>query len=171
MIRRGTRTLWLGRSVSTLAMLLFIAAHGHAQTVCDLPAGNNKSCITPAMNITMQVPNATRLSLTSSLALPNNDVKASDYAAGFKASGTVSLTAKSNTAANITITQSSSPATYSGFEWSTDGSTFNSPSTLFSTPGATGGLTKVITFRTKLLWANDTPGSYSQTLNFTITAP
>jgi len=171
MIQLVKQTRWRCRSVMFLATLLFVAAKAHAQTFCDLPSGNNKSCITPPMTITVQVPNATRLSMTSSLTPPNNDVKASDYTAGFKASGTVSLTAKSNVTANVTISQSSSPASYSGFEWATDGTTFTSPTTLFSTAGATAGLTKVITFRTKLLWAADVPGSYTQTLNFTITAP
>jgi hypothetical protein len=171
MIGQYSATRWLCRVASALAVTIVIAVPAHGQTFCDLPNGNNKTCTTPAMTITMQVPNATRLSLASSLALPNNDVKASDYVAGFKASGSVSLTAKSNTAANISITQSSSPASYSGFDWSTDGTTFNSPPTLFTTPGATAGLTKVITFRTKLQWASDTPGSYTQTLNFTIAAP
>lgn len=169
MISRGSPARW--RFVTVLTALLVGAVRMHAQTACTLPNGNNKTCTTLAMTVSMQVPNATRLSMTSSLTLPNNDVKASDYTAGFKASGTVSLTAKSNATANITMTQSPSPATYSGFEWSTDGTTFNSPSALFSTVGATSGLTKVITFRTKLLWASDTPGSYTQTLNFTITAP
>jgi hypothetical protein len=171
MIGQYTAARWLCRFASALAITIVVAAPAHAQTFCDLPNGNNKTCTTPAMTITMQVPNATRLSMMSSLTLPNNDVKASDYVAGFKASGTVSLTAKSNSTANISITQSSNPATYSGFEWSTDGTTFNSPSALFSTGGATAGLTKVITFRTKLQWASDTPGSYTQTLNFTIIAP
>jgi hypothetical protein len=167
-----SQTRWVWRAVVAAAALVLASAPAHAQTFsCDLPQGNNKDCTTSVINITMTAINATRLSLTSALALPNNDVKAADYGAGFKAAGTVTLVAKSNAAANITMASSTSPSTYSGVEWSTDGTTFTSPATLFSTGGATAGLSKVITFRTKLQWAADAPGNYTQTLNFTIASP
>ena len=161
---------WLHRPGLVLATILFVAGRADGQTFCDLPNGNNKSCVTPAMSITMQVPSATKLTLVSGMVFPNNDVKAADYTAGFKASGTVTLNAWSNTAASVSVT-SSAPAPYSGMIWSTDGTTFNSPSSLFATSGPTSNLQKVITFRTKLLWASDTPGAYTETLTFTISAP
>jgi hypothetical protein len=161
---------WLRRSGLALATILSIAERADGQTFCDLPNGNNKSCLTPAMSITMQVPSATKLTLASAMVFPNNDVKAADYTAGFKAAGTVTLNAWSNTAATVSVT-SSAPAPYSGMIWSTDGTTFSSPSSLFAMSGPTANLQKVITFRTKLLWASDAPGSYTETLTFTISAP
>jgi hypothetical protein len=167
---RADSRRWFWRSLA-LAALVFGAPRLRAQTVCDLPNGSNKSCITPAMNVTMQVLSATKLTLTSAVTFPNNDVKAADYTAGFKAAGTVTLNAWTNTSGQVTVTSAAAPATFSGMIWATDGVTFTSPSTLFSIAGPTSNLQKTITFRTKLSWTADTPGSYTETLTFTITAP
>jgi hypothetical protein len=121
--------------------------------------------------VLMNVVATTRLEMVSSLTPPNNDLTVADFSAGFKSIGTVQLTAKSNAAASISISSSTNPSGYSGVSWSTDGSHFTDPSTLFTTSGATAGLAKSITFRTKLAWAADAPGSYTQTINFTISAP
>ena len=170
MTGRSGSLRWWWHSLA-LAALIVVAPRLGAQTFCDLPNGNNKTCITPAMNITMQVISATKLTLTSAVTFPNNDVKAADYNAGFKAAGTVTLSAWSNTSGQVTVTSSAAPATFSGMTWATDGVTFTSPSTLFTMAGPTSNLQKTITFRTKLVWTADTPGSYTETLTFTISAP
>lgn len=164
-----TRLVWCTAVLTT--MLGARHAAGAQTTACTLANGNNKTCTTDNMVISMTVPKATMLTLTNSVTFPNNDVKAADYTAGFKAAGTASIVAKSNATANVTLTSSAAPASFSGYVWSTDGTTFNSPATVLTT-GATAGTTpKTITFRTKLQWGTDAAGSYTETLTFTITAP
>jgi hypothetical protein len=170
---RSRMTGHLCRAALALAAFAAVRTTAGAQTTaCSLPQGNNKTCTTNDMVISMTIPKATMLTLTNSATFPNNDVKAADYNAGFKAAGTVSFVAKTNAPANVTLT-SSAPAAFSGYVWSTDGgATFNSPATLLSIAGPTNGTTpKTVNLRTKLVWGTDAAGSYTETLTFTVTAP
>jgi hypothetical protein len=164
---------WAYRTAVAVAILAATERAAKAQTTsCTLPNGNNKTCTTTDMTISVTIPKATSLSLTNSVTFPNNDVRVADYTAGFKAAGSVSIVAKANAAASVTLTSSAAPATFSGYVWSTDATTFNSPASVLTIPAATSGTApKTITFRTKLAWGTDTAGSYTETLTFTITAP
>ncbi len=185
----GARSrLWLA-----CAMAPFAGVAAAAQTVsCTTGNGAKSSCPTPLpqLSFTLVVPRVVQLTLSaSSLNLINNNVSATDYEAGFKSAPSLTLTAFADTAAVITMaaatTNFTAPAGVtkpaSTLQASLDGTTFNGLTTAGTTVmaiaaggqghGTIGGKVQIIAFKTLLGYTSDPPGSYSLTINFTITAP
>jgi len=162
-----------------------------AQSVCTTGNGNNAQCsVSPQINFALTVPRVVQLTLSaSSLNLINNDVSATDYEAGFKSAPSLTVTAFADTAAVVTMsaatTNFTAPAgvtkAASTLQASLDGTTFNGLTTAGTTVltigaggqghGTIGGKVQIIAFKTLLGFTSDPPGSYSLTINFTITAP
>jgi len=180
--------LWLAG-----ALVSFASVAAAAQTVsCTTGNGAKASCPTPLPQIafTLVVPRVVQLTLSaSSLNLMNNDVSATDYEAGSKSAPSLTVTAFADTAAVITMaaatTNFTAPAGVtkpaSTLQASLDGTTFNGLTTAGTTVmtiaaggqghGTIGGKVQIIAFKTLLGYTSDPPGSYSLTINFTITAP
>jgi len=161
---------------------------------CTAGNGSTASC---SLNFTMAmtVNKTVRLEASSgSLSLANNDASAAEYVAGFKTQGSLTLTARANTGIAVTIAAATTNFSYAGsaspaptkaastLQWSTDNfatagvnlSTVAAtiiPSTGLGNAGATQATFRTLSFRTGLLWASDPPGTYTLTLNFTVTAP
>lgn len=185
-----------GRAIACLCTMLVIATPGnaHAQNSCNTGNGANASCsvdITAAMTVNKTV----RLEASAStLALASGDLSATDYAGGFKTAGSVVITARANTGIAVTLAAASANFSYSGstspaptkaastVSWSLNA--FSTAGTALSTgggtiiantgagnAGATAGTSATVSFRTNLGWTTDPPGTYSLTLNFTVTAP
>ena len=173
--------------------VLGVAAHQAAagQTVtCTTPNGANASCSTGQLSFSLTVPRVVQLTLSaSSLTLINGDAVAEDYEAGFKSSGSIVATAFADTGAVVALSAATvnftAPAGVtkpaSTLQFSLDGTTWSGLSTSGATVlsigaggqgiGTIGGKVQSIAFRTLLGYTTDPPGTYSLTLNFTITAP
>jgi hypothetical protein len=179
--------------------LLACTARGAAAQSCTTGNGAHDDCSggTGIISIpmAMTVGKTVRLEASaSSLALASGDLSAADYAAGFKTAGSISITARANTGIAVTLAAATTNFTYSGSVspaptkaastvlWSLN--SFATAGTALSTSGgtviantgsgnagATTGTTATVSFRTNLGWATDPPGTYSLTLNFTVTAP
>jgi cytochrome c1 len=144
----------------------------------------------------MTVIKMTRLEIVpSSLTLlASGDATVPDYEAGFKTAGSLGLTAYTNNGtggtpgASVTMAAATTNFAYSGtasptptkaastLQWSINsGGSWNNTTTaggtVLTAAGATAGTTQNVIFRTGLSWAADPPGTYTLTLNFTITAP
>ena len=170
--------------------LVAAVATATAQSPCTAGNGASKSC-TVTSTITMVVGKTTRLEVGStSLTLFNNTVSATDYVAGSKTAGSLSFTLRANAAANVTLSAATANFGYAGsaspaptksvstLQWSSNnGSSWNNMTTtgaqIATAAAATSGTTPAqpITFRTLLGWTSDPPGTYTVTLNLTITAP
>jgi hypothetical protein len=186
-----------GRVLAAFAAILVVGGFSDAwgqTTTCPITNnGKGASCST-SFSIAMTVQKTVMLDVDpSALTLPNLDVSSIDYAAGFKTAGSLALTGRTNdnsspggmavtiaaAAANFTYTGNASPApnkTVGTLQWSTNGgTTWNNTSqtgaTVLSTTAPTAGANQTVTFRTGLGWTTDPPGTYTLTLNFTITAP
>ncbi len=183
------QTLWL------LCALMPFASVAAAQTATcttgNANNGPNSQCdVSPQISFSLIVPRVVQLTLSaSSLNLINNNVSATDYEAGFKSAPSLTLTAFADTAAVITMaaatTNFTAPAGVtkpaSTLQASLDGTTFNGLTTAGTTVmaiaaggqghGTIGGKVQIIAFKTLLGYTSDPPGSYSLTINFTITAP
>jgi len=122
------------------------------------------------------------------------DATVPDYEAGFKTAGSLGLTAYTNNGTAptpgvaVTMAAATTNFGYSGtasptptkaastLQWSINsGGTWNNMTTaggtVLTAPGATAGTNQTVIFRTGLSWTADPPGTYTLTLNFTITAP
>jgi hypothetical protein len=161
------------------------------QTVsCTTGNGQNASCNTGQLAFALTVPRVVQVTLnTSSLTLINGNAVAEDYEAGFKASGSIVATAFADTGAVVTLSAAtanfSAPAGVtkpaSTLQFSLDGTTWSGLTTTGATVltigpggqgiGTVGGRVQSIAFRTLLGYTTDPPGTYSLTLNLTITAP
>jgi hypothetical protein len=179
-----------------MCAMLVISAVGnaHAQNSCNTGNGSSANCnvdITAAMTVLKTV----RLEASAStLALASGDLSAADYAGGSKTAGSVVITARANTGIAVTLSAASANFSYSGSAspvptkaastvlWSTNA--FATAGTALGTTGgtiiantgvgnagATAGASATVSFRTNLGWTTDPPGTYSLTLNFTVTAP
>jgi len=162
---------------------------------CTTGNGANASCTAP-FTITMTVIKMTRLEIApSSLTLlASGDATVPDYEAGFKTAGSLGLTAYTNNGTAptpgvaVTMAAATTNFGYSGtasptptkaastLQWSINsGGTWNNMTTaggtVLTAPGATAGTNQTVIFRTGLSWTADPPGTYTLTLNFTITAP
>jgi hypothetical protein len=165
----------------SVALATGLVATAEGQTVqCTTGNGQKANCVTGQLAFALSVPRVVQLTLNaSSLTLINGDAVAEDYEAGFKDSGSIVATAFADTAAVVALsaatTNFSAPAGVtkpaSTLQFSLDGTTFSPLSTNGQGIGTAGGKVQIIAFRTQLGYATDPPGTYSITLNFTITAP
>ena len=161
---------------------------------CNTGNGANGSCDLN-FSMAMTVNKTVRLEVSpSSLSLVSGNASAAEYFAGFKTNGSLVVTARANSGVAVTMAAATTNFSYAGsaspaptkaastVQWSTDGfatagvnlSTVSAtiiPSTGSGTAGATTGTSKTVSFRTGLLWAADPPGTYTLTLNLTVTAP
>ena len=144
----------------------------------------------------MTVIKMTRLEVApSSLTLlASGDATVPDYEAGFKTAGSLGLTAYTNNGTAptpgvaVTMAAATTNFSYSGtasptptkaastLQWSVNaGGSWNNTTTaggtVLTAAGATAGTNQTVIFRTGLSWTADPPGTYTLTLNFTITAP
>lgn len=186
------------RTTVCIAMLLgalMVGRTANAQTTtCNTGNGTGAACAL-SFTMAMTVNKTVRLEASSSsLALVSGDASAADYAAGFKTAGTLTVTARANTGVVVTMAAATTNFSYSGsaspaptkaastLQYSTDGFATSGiavttsggpiiPSTGTLNAGATSGTSKTVSFRTGLQWAADPPGTYTLTLNLTITAP
>ena len=181
------------RDVVTAALAVAAAAlPASAQSTCSTGNGSNASCtVAPAITFSLTVPRVIQLSLgASTLSLINNNALAEDYEAGFKTAGSLTATAWADTGAVVTMTAATANFTAptgvtkaastlqasldGGTTWTgltTTGVTILSIGAGGQGNGAGGGKSQTIAFRTLLGYTTDPPGSYSLTINFTVTAP
>lgn len=186
---------WVVRSCTGIALVLGSARVAGAQG-CTAGPGAKDSC-TATFPITMTVIKMTRLEIVpSSLTLlASGDATVLDYEAGFKTAGSLALTAYTNNGApsttpgaSVTMAAATTNFSYSGtasptptkaastlqYSVNAGGSWINTTTaggTVLTAPGATAGTNQTVLFRTGLSWTADPPGTYTLTLNFTITAP
>jgi hypothetical protein len=177
-----------------MALVMALAARAVEAQSCNTGNGNTNAC---SLNFTMSmtVNKTVRLEASpSSLSLVSSNASAAEYFAGFKTQGSLVVTARANSGVSVSIAAATTNFSYAGsaspaptkaastVQWSTDGfatagvnlSTVAAtiiPSTGSGTAGATSGTSKTVSFRTGLAWAADPPGTYTLTLNLTITAP
>jgi hypothetical protein len=161
-----------------------------AQTVsCNTGLG----CTTGNLTLSLTVPRVAQLTVSaSSLSLANNNLAAEDYTAGFKnVAATLTVQAWADTGAVVTMSAASTNFSYTP---STGIATTKAASTLQASinGGTAAGLTTAgttvltigaggsagsnpaaatISFKYLLGYATDPPGTYSLTINFTVTAP
>lgn len=111
-----------------------------------------------------------------------NPIALADFNTGYKFATGPSAEVKANAAWTLSV--SSNASTFDAAPWSkpaadlTWATTGNTPATAMSTSAATlmsgvatNGDSEGIDYRWKLTFADDVPGSYSMTVNFTLTAP
>jgi hypothetical protein len=182
-------TPWkVSATVVGLSLIMASVSLLRAQTCTINSNGKGQSCTASPTPTTFSVTvgKVTRLTLSAtSLTLINNDANSADYENGFKLAGSLTATGFANAAASVTIsaatTNFTAPAgatkAASTLQQSLDGgTTWNGLTTGGATiltipPTGSAGTPKTVSFRTLLGWATDPPGSYSLTINFTITAP
>jgi hypothetical protein len=169
-----------------------------AQT-CTTSNGTTGDCASGtgiiSISMAMTVGKTVRLEASSStLSLASGDLSAADYESGSTTAGSVVITARANTGVAVTVAAATSNFSYTGNAaitptkaattvlWSTNAFATSGtqlttsggtviPSTGSGNGGATAGTSATVSFRTSLGWTSDPPGTYSLTLNFTITAP
>jgi hypothetical protein len=166
------------------AATLLGASRLAAQSCTDTQTGA-ASC-TVATTVSATVPTIIRLSLTNFTSGTTTDfgsISASDFTTGYKDAAGPRANVKANKAWSLTV--ASSAATFTGTGAAKLASDLlwkaglgGTPSTAMSTTAATlnsGSATNSLDtdIQYRLLWAyaNDTPGTYSLTVNFTLSAP
>lgn len=179
-----TRRIWM--SLVAGAALSLSPWRAHAQLTCEV--NNQTNCIiggtaTSAINIT--VTSAARLSLSSSSVTIPTPTDAS-YTAGFGSPGSVQFEVRSN--ANWVVSISTSATTWTGSPLSarqdkpqTDLQWALAPAGPFtdvtgtqvslSSGSATNSSIQTLYLRSKYDWVTDRPGSYTISLQVTLTAP
>src|SRR5689334_9468947 len=185
----------LARCAAATFLVIVVTRSAGAQVfACNTGNGNNGAC-NLNFSMAMTVNKTVRLEVSpSSVSLISSNATAAEYVAGFKTNGSLVVTARANSGVAVTIAAATTNFSYAGsaspaptkaastVQWSTDGfatagvnlSTVSAtiiPSTGSGTAGATTGTSKTVSFRTGLLWAADPPGTYTLTLNLTVTAP
>jgi hypothetical protein len=185
------------RAVMCAILVALGSAPSWAQTwSCSATIG----CTTNTTSASLVVPRVAQLTLSAtSLSLANNNLAAEDYATGSKtAASTLTVTAWADTGAIVTMSAATTNFTFSPtisgvtatkaastLQASVNGGTFTGLTTAGVTiltvggggsdgSGGSSGTTTnptSISFKTLLGWATDPPGTYSLTINFTITAP
>lgn len=179
------------RAFGALAILTAGARGADAQT-CTASSTTNTCSV--SSGVTMSVLPTERLDIAaqtglsaSTFTLFTNAVSVTDYTAGFKQAGVLAMTAKSNSAATLTINGSSAkyttPSTKNASDllWSVAGT--GCPSSAYTPLGTTvttlctlpstgsAGTDITLSFRTNLALTADAPGAYTLPFTLTIKSP
>lgn len=160
------------------AVLLLGTSAASAQT-CGFT--NPTTNCTVATTVTATVPIVATVTLNT-ISTSFNPIALADFNTGYKFATGPTAVVKANAAWTLSV--SSNASTFDVAPWSkpagdlTWANTGNTPTTAMSTTAATlmsgvatNGDNGGIDFRWKLTFADDIPGSYSMTVNFTLSAP
>jgi hypothetical protein len=178
----------LCRLLPSAAALAFVAAAtpglAHAQATCGNAAASNASCTPAGVNVTTTVLNIVRLSITpasAALTAPTDVDFAGAGTADVDDLGLHSITVRANATWNLSVTGSAWTGTgnnakaISDLGWSTTGgapfAAMSGSPTQIATAGATAGTVVDVSYRTAWTLATDTPGTYTMSLTYTVTAP